>query len=322
MHRRFVILLILLLSLALSISLGPIRAQKQDPQQQDPEKKSDPDSAGDTISVETNLVVLNVTVSDLQDRYVSGLKAADFRILEDNNQQEILGFTSEEMPFTAAILLDASESMQHKLTLERAACTSFVDGLREGDTFAIFSFAGTKVKKMQDFTEVHDVPDKLWDLKPDGNTPLYDAIVQASEELSNRSERRRAVLIASDGADTTSKASLDQALRKAAAANVMVYAIDMTDNTVFRTNRRDTSADVLKSMAEKTGGKFFQTPGGNALRDAFAKAVTELRNQYTITYSSTNERQDGRWRAIDVRVARPDLSIHTRKGYYASKKKK
>src|SRR5262249_48483226 len=152
MHRRFVILLILLLSLVLGISLAPSRAQKQDPKQQDPEKKSDPvpDPAEDTISVETNLVVLNVTVSDLQDRYVSGLKATDFRILEDTKQQEILGFTSEEMPFTAAILLDASESMQHKLTLERAACTSFVDGLREGDTFAIFSFAGTKVKKMQD----------------------------------------------------------------------------------------------------------------------------------------------------------------------------
>lgn len=311
------------LFLVLGLSFAPA-AQQQDPQPQDPKKSepgATPGATEETISVETNLVVLNVTVADLQDRYVSGLKPADFRILEDSKQQEILGFTAEELPFTAAILLDASESMQRKLTLERAACTSFVDGLREGDTFSIFSFSGTKVKKLQDFTEVRDVPDAIWDMRTEGNTPLYDAIVQASEELANRPERRRAILIASDGADTTSKASLDQALRKAAAANVMVYAIDLTDYTVFRTNQRDQSADLLKSMAEKTGGKFFQTPGGNALRDAFAKAVTELRNQYTITYSSTNERQDGRWRMIDVRVARPDLIIRTRKGYYASKKK-
>jgi Ca-activated chloride channel homolog len=316
MNRRIAILLFLILALA------PIRAQQQDPQKKpDSTPDSAPESTDDTISVETNLVVLNVTVSDLQDRYVSGLRASDFKILEDTQQQEILGFSSDEMPFATAILLDASGSMERKLTLERAACTHFVDGLREGDSFAIFSFAGTKVKKMQDFTEVRDVPDAIWDLKPEGNTPLYDAIVQASEELSKRSERRRAILIASDGADTTSRASLDQALRKAAAANAMIYAIDMTDSRVFRTSQRESGTGVLKSIAEKTGGKFFQTPGGGELRDAFANAVTELRNQYTITYSSANERQDGRWRTIDVRIARPALAIRTRKGYYANKKK-
>ncbi|MBO0798729.1 MAG: VWA domain-containing protein, partial [Blastocatellia bacterium] len=243
-------------------------------------------------------------------------------VLEDSKEQEILGFSYEETPFAAAILIDASESMEHKLTMGRAACTSFVDGLRDGDTFAIYSFSGTKVKKLQDFTEVRDVPDSIWDLQAEGNTPLYDAISQASEDLSQRPERRRAILIASDGGDTQSRASLDQALRKAAAANVMVYAIDMTDGTVFRTAQHDPGADVLKSMAEKTGGRFFKTPGGTALRDAFANAVTELRNQYTLTYSSTNERQDGRWRAIDVRIGRPGLNIRTRKGYYASKTKK
>jgi Ca-activated chloride channel homolog len=313
MHRRFVIVLFLFLGLILS----PINAQ-------DPEKKPDPgaDAAQDTISVETNLVVLNVTISDLKDRYVPDLKSADFRILEDGKQQELLSFSFEETPFAAAILLDASGSMQHKLTLGRAACANFIEGIREGDTFAIYTFSGTKVKKQQDFTEVRDVPDSVWDLEAKDETPLYDAIVQAADDLSNRSERRRAILIASDGADTKSHASLDQAVKKAVAANAMIYAIDMTDSAVNRTNLRENGAEVLKSMAEKTGGRFFRSPGGAKLREAFANAVTELRNQYTLTYESSNDRLDGRWRAVEVRVARPQLNIRTKQGYYARKKSK
>jgi Ca-activated chloride channel homolog len=315
MHRRLVPTLILIIGLALS----PINAQ-----QQGQEKKSDP--VDDTISVETNLVVLNVTISDLNDRYVPDLKAADFRILEDSKQQEILSFSFEETPFAAAILLDASESMEHKLTLGRAACTNFIDGIREGDTFAIYTFGGlkekTRVKKMQDFTEIRDVPDSVWDLRAEGKTPLYDAIVQAAEDLAKRPERRRAILIASDGGDTDSRASMDQAIKKAIAANAMIYAIDMTDSAVNNTNIREKSAEVMKTMAAKSGGRFFRNPGGAKLREAFANTVDELRNQYTLSYSSSNDRLDGRWRAIDVRVARPQLNIRTKQGYYASKKTK
>jgi Ca-activated chloride channel family protein len=313
MERRIVLVLLLVLGLVLS----PINAQEQ-------EKRPDPGAnpGDDTISVETNLVVLNVTISDLKDRYVPDLKVGDFRILEDSKQQEILSFSFEETPFAAAILLDASGSMQHKLTLGRAACANFVEGIREGDTFAIYTFSGTKVKKQQDFTEVRDIPDSVWDLEAKDETPLYDAIVQAADDLSQRSERRRAILIASDGADTKSRASLDQAVKKVIAANAMIYAIDMTDSAVHNTNLREKGAEVLKSMAEKTGGRFFRSPGGAKLREAFANAVTELRNQYTLTYSSSNDRQDGRWRAIEVRVARPQLNIRTKQGYYAGKKKK
>jgi Ca-activated chloride channel family protein len=178
------------------------------------------------------------------------------------------------------------------------------------------------VKKQQDFTEVRDVPDSVWDLEAKDETPLYDAIVQSADDLSQRSERRRAILIASDGADTKSRASLDQAVKKAIAANAMIYAIDMTDSAVNRTNMRENGAEVLKSIAEKTGGRFFRSPGGAKLREAFANAVTELRNQYTLTYESSNDRLDGRWRAIEVRVARPQLNIRTKQGYYAKKKGK
>jgi Ca-activated chloride channel homolog len=303
---------IIFLLLAIGPGLSPASAQKPDQQ-----KESEQD---ETISVETNLVVLNVTIKDSKDRHVSGIKPEEFKVFEDKFPQRIMSLSIEETPFTAAILLDASGSMEKKLTLARAACASFIDGIRVGDTYAIYSFGGTKVKKLQDFTEVRDVPDSVWDMRAEGNTPLYDAIVNASEALANRPEKRRAILIVTDGADTQSRASLDQTIRKALAANVSIYAVDLSDAAVYGSKPSDSGAEVMKAIAAKTGGRFYRSPGGSNLRDAFASTVDELRHQYTITYDSSNSRFDGKWREIEVRVTRPQLIIHTRQGYYARKK--
>jgi Ca-activated chloride channel family protein len=292
-------------------------AGHQDPQ--DPQKKPEPED--EVISMETNLVVANVTVTDAGGNHVSGLKAQDFTLLENNARQKILSFNSEETPFAAAILLDVSGSIESKLSLARAACGNFVERIRDGDVFALYSFSGYKVKTLQDFTEVRDLPDSIWDLRADGETPLYDGIVKAAEALSKRPERRRAIILISDGADTKSKASLDEATRKAVGAHVALYAVDLSDKAVFGTMARDNGAEIMKTLATKTGGRFFGAPGGAQLRDALTSAVEELRTQYTLTYESSNEKLDGRWRAIEVRIAKPGLTIRTRQGYYAQKKK-
>jgi Ca-activated chloride channel family protein len=297
-------------------------ARRQDPQKpqetQDPQKKSEPGE--DVISMETNLIVVNVTVTDALENYVSGLKGEDFKILEDTAPQRIIDFSVEEAPFAATVLLDASGSMGNKLSLARAACGNFLSGLRDGDMVAVYSFSGFKVKTLQDFSESHDPPEAVWDMKARDETPLYDAIVKAAEALGERAERRRAIIVVSDGADTTSKASLDQATRKTLDANAMIYAVDMSDRAVFRSDRKDNGAEVMKMLAAKTGGRFIATPGGAQMRDAFAGTVEELRRQYTLTYESTNEKLDGKWRAIEVRVTRPGLNVRARQGYYARKK--
>jgi Ca-activated chloride channel family protein len=305
--------LILLLLSAFLFALPGARAERQDPQ-----KPAEPD---DVISLETNLVVLNVTVTDPLESYVSGLKAEDFKVFEDNSQQKILSFGFEETPFAIVILLDASGSMGRKLTLARAACGNFVERIRDGDVFSIYSFGGYKVRTLQDFTEVRDVPDAVWDLRPDGETPLYDGIVKAAEALSKRPERRRALLLVSDGVDTKSRASLDEALRKTIAASASVYAVNLSDTGVYKVAPRDNGIEVMKTLATKTGGRFFHTPGGIELREAFTNTVEELRRQYTITYESANDKFDGRWRAIEVRVGKPNLNIRTRQGYYARRKR-
>ena len=327
---RFCLVILLmfpLLSGALVTTPGA-RARRQDPQKpqeppkppaaQDPQKKAEPDA--DVISMETNLIVVNVTVTDALENYVSGLKVGDFKILEDSAPQRILDLTVEEAPFAAAILLDASGSMENKLSLARAACGNFLSGLRDGDMVAVYSFSGYKVKTLQDFSESREAPEAVWDMKARDDTPLYDAIVKAADALAQRPERRRAIIVVSDGADTKSKASLDQATRKTLDANALIYAVDMSDRAVYKSERKDNGADVMKMLAAKTGGRFIATPGGAQMRDAFAGTVDELSRQYTLTYESTNEKRDGKWRAIEVHVDRPGLNVRARQGYYARKK--
>lgn len=272
------------------------------------------------ISLETNLIVVNATVTDALENYVSGLKIEDFKILEDAAPQRILDLTIEEAPFAAAILLDASGSMGNKLSLARAACGNFLSGLRDGDLAAVYSFSGFKVKTLQDFSESREPPEAVWDMNARDETPLYDAIVKAAEALAQRPERRRAIIVVSDGADTRSKASLDEATRKTMEANALIYAVDMSDRAVFKSDRKDNGAGVMKMLAAKTGGRFITTPGGSQLREAFAGTVEELRRQYTLTYDSTNDKRDGKWRAIEVRVGQPGLNVRARQGYYARKK--
>src|SRR5262249_49737796 len=243
-------LVILFLSAFLSgafVTTPGARARRQDLQKpQNPQKKSEPSE--EVISVETNLTVVNATVTDALENYVSGLKVEDFKILEDGALQRILSLTVDEAPFAAAILLDVSASMGDKLSLARAACGNFLSGLRDGDMVAVYSFSGFKVKLLQDFSESRDAPDAVWDMKARDETPLYDAIVKAAEALAQRPERRRAIIVVSDGADTRSKASLDEAARKTLDANALIYAVDMSDRAVFKSERKDNGAEVMKML--------------------------------------------------------------------------
>lgn len=314
------LLLCALAGFVLSQEPLPKLQDKQKPEQK-PEEKVE-EKADDPISVDTSVVVLNVTVTDFSENFVGGLKRSDFTILEDKFPQPIADFSIAVKPFATAILLDASGSMGNKMSLARSACTSFVDGLREDDVFAIYSFTGMKVKQVQDFSDIHDISDFLWDMRPDGLTPMYDALVKATEDLLKRPERRRVILLVSDGADSTSKASFDEVIRKATDVGITVYCVDLSDRGVYKTTPRDNGPEVMKNLAQKTGGRFFTSPGGGALREAFAQTIEELRNQYTISYEPRNEKKDGKWRAVEVQLKNPSLKARTRLGYYAAKAKK
>jgi Ca-activated chloride channel family protein len=272
----------------------------------------------ETIKIDSSIVVLNASVNDAAGKPVRGLVVKQFHVFEDGIEQPIKTFDAEETPFAAAILLDASGSMEERISMARAAAIEFLNGLRGSDQAAIYKF-DSRVERLQDFTNSRDLNDRIFDVKPDGMTALNDAVYGAAAALSNRPEQRRAIIVISDGADTFSKRSADKALKAALLANATIYTVDMSVPETGNTRVQDQG--VLKNFAEKTGGRFISTPGGVALRDAFSRIVAELGTEYTIAYEPSNTKKDGKWHSIELRVSRPNLTIRTRKGYNAPKDK-
>jgi len=274
----------------------------------------------DVIRTNTELVVLNVTVTDKTGQYVPGLRLSDFTIFEDGKQvpfEVISSFGVHESPFASVVLLDTSGSMESRLSLARSAAIRFLDRLRDEDVAAVYKF-DSKVEQVQEFSGGRDLAPMAYGVKATGMTTLNDAIVDAAKALASRPEKRKAIVVLSDGLDTFSKASADKAIESALAIGASIYAVDMSA-TDGNASRNMQSAAILRGFAEKSGGRFVATPGGPALRDAFASIADELGHQYTIAFRPLNEKRDGRWHKLDVKTSRTDLLVRSRKAYRASK---
>jgi Ca-activated chloride channel family protein len=273
----------------------------------------------DIIKVESSLVVLNTTITDAKGLPVSGLKQNQFKVFEDGQEQKVEVFEAEKTPFAAVVLIDTSGSMEARISMARSAAINFLDGLRPDDVTAIYNF-DTKISLVQDFSNSRDITERIFDLKADGYTALNDAIFKAAQELAKRPEKRKAIIVLSDGADNKSGRSADKVLKAALVSNVTIYTIDMSMTDTGGKDRLQNQG-ALKNFAEKSGGTFIPTPGGAAMRTAFKNIVEELGTQYTLGYQPINTKKDGKWRAIEIKVARPNLNIRTRKGYNAPKEK-
>ncbi len=276
----------------------------------------------DVVRVDTNLVIINVTVTDKSGKYISGLKLADFKIFEDGKEVQrdlIESFSVQESPFASVVLLDTSGSMETRLSLARSAAIRFLDGLRPEDVAAVYKF-DYKVEPIQDFSSGRDLAPMAFGMRARGMTTLNDAIVEAARALTDRPEMRKAIVVLSDGLDTYSKSSAEKALDSALAVGASIYAVDMTATGGSATRNQQTAA-LLKSFAERTGGRFIATPGGPALRDAFAGIAEELGHQYTIAYRPEKAARDGKWHALEIKVEKPEVIARSRKGYRAPKAK-
>lgn len=302
MNERLFLRLALLL--ILSLAAYPVIAQEDD----------------DVVRVNTDLVVLNVTVTDKAGQYVKALRATDFKIFEDGNQVDsrmIVGFALQQSPYASVVLIDSSGSMDQRLALARSAAIRFLDGLREEDVAAVYRF-DSKVVRVQDFSGGRDLAPMAYAIRAKGMTTLNDAIVEAAKVLADRPEQRKAIVVLSDGADTFSKSSSNKAVESALAVGASIYAVDMSSIELPGAARRQ-SAGSLQNFAEKTGGRFIATPGGQELRDAFVTIAEELGQQYTLAYRPVNRKRDGKWRSLEVKLTREELNVRTRKGYRAPK---
>lgn len=274
----------------------------------------------EVIRVDSSIVVMNATIRDAANRPVIGLHQTDFKIFDNGVQQQIASFEAQEAPFAAVILFDTSGSMEPRISIARSATINFLDGLRTDDVAAIYKF-DSKVEMVQDFSASRDVSDKIFDLKAKGMTVLNDAIYKAAVDLDKRIEKRKAIIVISDGADTMSGHTAEKALKAALAANVTIYTVDMSTLEMGGSERRQ-SQGALRNFAEKTGGTFISTDSGKAMRDALKGIVDELSIQYTLAYDPSDLKHDGKWHSLELRVARANLLIRTRQGYNAPRDNK
>lgn len=273
----------------------------------------------DVVRVNTDLVVLNITVTDKSGQYVPGLRLSDFAVFEDGKQvppEMVATFHLQEAPFAAVVLLDTSGSMENRLSLARSAAIRFLDGLREEDMAAVYKF-DSDIERVQEFSTSRDLAPMAFGMRANGMTRLNDAIIDAAKALSERQEKRKAIVVLSDGMDTKSSATSDKALDTALAIGATIYAVDMSSVDGPKVSQ---TAAVLKQFAEKSGGRFVATPGGPALREAFANIADELGHQYTLAYRPLNRTRDGKWRKLEVKLSKSDLIVRTRKAYRAPKR--
>ncbi len=270
----------------------------------------------EVIKVDSTLVLLNATINDTTGKNVSGLKKQQFSIFEDGKEQIIEFFQAEETPFASVILLDSSGSMEQSMSVARAAAISFLNGLRVDDYVSLYNF-DSKITQIQDFSNSRDMSESFFNLKANGWTLLYDSIDTATKQLAKRSEKRKSIIVLSDGADTRSGNSADKVLKNALASGISIYTVDMSN---FDGGKKDMQAvSVLKNFAEKSGGQYIEISNPQTMATAFKNIVAELGSQYTIGYYPNNTAKDGKWRAIELRVKKPNVAIKTRKGYFSPK---
>ena len=269
-----------------------------------------------------DLVSLSVTVME-GTRYITDLDEQDFEIFEDGIKQQTSFFSKGQQPIALAILLDTSASMESKLDTAKEAAIGFARRMRSGDTMQVIGFDG-QVNILQEFTsDVAVLERAIRQASVRGSTSLYNAIYISLKELqkvrarSAAEVRREAIVVLSDGDDTSSLVSYEEVLDLAKRSETAIYAIGLRQNEGGRREFKEAEF-VLRQLSQETGGRAFYPSAVNELPKIYEQIAQELSSQYAIGYISKNPLRNGAWRRIAVRVARPGLVGRTRQGYYAS----
>ena len=270
-----------------------------------------------------DLVSLTTTVTDPSNRFVIDLGAGDFSVFEDGVGQELSFFSRTTLPLSVSLLLDSSASMDDKLKTAQQAALGFVAALRPQDQAQVIDF-DSRVTVVASFNASRaDLEKAISATAAGGSTSLYNAIYIALRELnkvrSHSAEdlRRQAVVVLSDGEDTSSLVAYDEVLELAKRSETVIYAIGIRSKDAYSGKSYSDADFVLRQLTTQTGGRVFFPAGSDELPAIYRLISEELSSQYVLAYTSKNPRKDGRWRRIQVRVARPGATARTRQGYYA-----
>jgi VWFA-related protein len=283
----------------------------------------------DTLKVSVDLVNVPFTVTDRHGRFVSGLTAKDFAVEEDGRRQEIRNFAREnELPLTLAMLIDTSPSVRPVFDEEKATANAFLESILRSKDLALVIGFDRSVTLVQDYTEnIKLLRRAIDDLETGGGTSVYDAVYLACKEKLGGEAGRKAIILISDGEDTTSKVKFNEALVSALQSDTIIYAIsNSVRGGLFPYGRRGGrggfgSGDVgtLRKFSTETGGATFVLNNQNTFAKIFDQIAQELRSQYSLGYNSTNTARDGKFRQIKIVPRDSSYTVRARRGYYAAK---
>jgi Ca-activated chloride channel homolog len=267
-----------------------------------------------------DLVSLNVTVME-GTRYVSDLEETDFEVYEDGARQTLTFFSRVQQPIALAILLDTSASMNERLATAQEAAIGFARRMRKEDAIEVIDF-DSQVRILQSFTnDVAALEKAIRGTDVNGSTSLYNAIYISLKELkkakaaSPEEIRRQAIVVLSDGDDTSSLVPYEEVLELAKRSETAIYAVGLRPSGVYRSEFKEAEF-VLKQLSQETGGRAYFVTSVSELPKIYEQISEELANQYSLAYSSKNPMRNGAWRRIVVRVSKPGLTARTRQGYY------
>jgi VWFA-related protein len=269
-----------------------------------------------------DIVSLNVTVTDAAGHYVTDVEQAEFSVFEDGVRQDVTFFTRRQQPIALSLLLDSSASMEEKLPTLQTAAVNFVKRLKAGDIAEVIDF-DSRAEIRQQFTgNQAELIKAIEQTVAGGSTSLHNAIYIALKEMKkvkavNEEEvRRQALIVFSDGEDTSSLVSFDEVLDLAKRSETAIYAIALRGVDSQTKGFREAEF-VMRSLAQETGGRAFFPARIEDLSGVYQQIADELASQYTLGYTSKNQRRDGAFRNLIVRVARASITPRTKRGYFA-----
>lgn len=269
-----------------------------------------------------DVVSLNVTVNDAANRYAVDLDQSEFAVFEDGVEQDVIFFTRGRQPLALSLLLDSSASMEEHLPMLQRAATMFVRRLGPNDLAQVVDF-DSRVDIRQTFTTNQaEIASAIGRLSAGGATSLYNAIYIALREsqkfraVTDEDVRRRALIVFSDGQDTSSLVSFDELLDLSKRSETAIYTIALRGVDTQSRGVRDAEY-VMRSLARETGGRPFFPLKVEDLVAVYGQIADELSSQYTLGYISTNQKRDGQWRRLVVQVRRPGLTARAKNGYFA-----
>jgi VWFA-related protein len=269
-----------------------------------------------------DVVSLNVTVIDGMNRYITDLEPGEFFVFEDGSKQDITFFSRRQQPIALSLLLDTSASMEEPLPTLQSAATNFVKRLRVGDIAQVIDFDSRVVIRQAFTSNQAELESAIKQTVAGGSTSLYNATYIALRELrkiravAEEDVRRQALIVFSDGEDTSSLVSFDEVLDAAKRSETAIYTIALRGADTQSKGFREAEF-ILRTLARETGGRAFFPIKIDDLDSVYALIADELASQYSLGYISQNAKRDGAWRRLVVQVSRSSLTARTKNGYYA-----